>query len=67
MKCQILFAGKNKKNISKCCMLKILPRVLSVKSYWWVLMRHFCAEMLNIVLCIPLLSQPLLSLTGKDS
>ena len=32
MKCQILFSGKNKKNISKCRLLKILPRVLSVKS-----------------------------------
>ena len=31
MKCQILFIGKNKKNISKCRLLKILPRVLSVK------------------------------------
>ena len=31
MKCQILFSGKNKKNISKCRLLKILPRVLSVK------------------------------------
>ena len=31
MKCQILFSGKNKKNISKC-LLKILPGVLSVKS-----------------------------------
>ena len=30
MKCQILFPGKNKKTISKCCLLKILPRVLSV-------------------------------------
>ena len=30
MKCQILFSEKNKKNISKCCLLKILPRVLSV-------------------------------------
>ena len=33
MKCQILFSGKNKKNISKCRLLKILPRVLSVKAY----------------------------------
>ena len=33
MQCQILFSGKNKKNISKCRLLKILPRVLSVKSY----------------------------------
>ena len=32
MKCQILFIGKNKKNISKCRLLKILPRVLSVKA-----------------------------------
>ena len=32
MKCQILFSGKNKKNISKCRLLKILPRVLSVKD-----------------------------------
>ena len=28
--CHILFSGKNKKNISKCCLLKVLPRVLSV-------------------------------------
>ena len=27
-----LHSGKNKKNISKCRLLKILPRVLSVKS-----------------------------------
>ena len=26
MKRQILFSGKNKKNISVCCLLKILPR-----------------------------------------
>ena len=32
MKCQILFSGKNKKNISKCHLLKILPRVLGVKQ-----------------------------------
>ena len=32
MKWQILFSGKNKKNISKCRLLKILPRVLSVKQ-----------------------------------
>ena len=29
MKCHIPFSGKNKKNISKCPLLKILPRVLS--------------------------------------
>ena len=31
IKCQILFSGKNKKNISLCCLLKILRRLLSVK------------------------------------
>ena len=30
-KCQIPFSGKNNKNISKCGLLKILSRVLSVK------------------------------------
>ena len=30
MKCQILFSRKNKKNISKCRLLKIFPRVLNV-------------------------------------
>ena len=33
MKCQILFSEKNKKNISKCRLLKILPRVLSVNVH----------------------------------
>ena len=33
MKCQILFQAKNKKNISKSRLLKILPRVLSIKAY----------------------------------
>ena len=32
MKFQILFSGKNKKNISKCHLLKFLPRVLRVKG-----------------------------------
>ena len=31
MKCQNLFSGKNKKNNSVCRLLKILPRVLSLK------------------------------------
>ena len=35
MKCQILFSGKNMKNISKCHLLKILPRVLSIKELSW--------------------------------
>ena len=32
MKCQDLFSGKNKKNISKRRLLKTLPRVLSVNK-----------------------------------
>ena len=47
MKCQTLFSGKNKKNISKCRLLKILPRVLSVKSYpddRRVIMKALCNE-----------------------
>ena len=42
MKCQILFSGKNKKNISKCRLLKILPRVLSVKQMFFVL--NYCIQ-----------------------
>ena len=30
MKCQILFSRKNKKNISKCHLLKFLPSMQSV-------------------------------------
>ena len=33
MECQILFSGENKKNISICCQLKILPRVLRVTVF----------------------------------
>ena len=32
MKYHILFSVKNKKNISKCYLLKILPRVLSIND-----------------------------------
>ena len=43
IKCQNLFSEKKKKTISMCCLLKFLPRVLSVKfpnaaiipKYWW--------------------------------
>ena len=31
IKYQILFSGKNKKNISKCHLLEVLPRVISMK------------------------------------
>ena len=33
MKCQILFSGKNKKIISICHLVDILPRVLSAQMY----------------------------------
>ena len=33
MECHILFPGKNKQNILKCYLLKILPRVLSVNAF----------------------------------
>ena len=32
MKYQSLFSGENEKNISKCILVKILPRVLSIKE-----------------------------------
>ena len=38
MKCQVLFPGKNKKNISKCHLLKILPRMLRVKRNGYTFM-----------------------------
>ena len=36
MKCQILFIGKNKDKISKCCLpnLKLAQRVVKVKDDW---------------------------------
>ena len=45
MKCHILFSEKNKKNISKC-LLKILPRVLSVNStgFQFLTTYHFNIE-----------------------
>ena len=41
-KCQNLFYGKNKKIISKCCLLKFLPRVLSVKYIFTSLSGLLC-------------------------
>ena len=32
MKCQSLFSGKNKKNISKCHTLNFLPSMLNIKK-----------------------------------
>ena len=51
MKCQNLFSGKNKKNISVCCLLKNVPRVLRVKSQFYVysILRHLLWS--GIVFC----------------
>ena len=38
MKLQNLFSGGNKKNVSKCCVLKILPRVPGIYYY------HICLK-----------------------
>ena len=40
MKCQNLFPGRNKKNISKYRLLKILPRVLSINVEKWKTPNH---------------------------
>ena len=44
MKCKNLFSGKNKQNISKCCLLKFLPRVLSVKKMYRKSNLNHCQE-----------------------
>ena len=49
MKCHILFSEKNKKNISKCRLLKILPRVLSVKAHILTLVSLFALDMVTFL------------------
>ena len=46
MKCQRLLSGKTKKNISKCCLLKIFPSMLSIK-----LLLNFDYMMLFLTSC----------------
>ena len=53
MKCQVPFSGKNKKNISKCCLLKIIPsRLLNTWTWshinstkmqitWWMKLEYW--------------------------
>ena len=45
MKCQNLLSGKTKKNVFKCRLLKILPRVLSVQmnNYFFLVSRKLDA------------------------
>ena len=50
MKCHILFSEKNKKNISKCRLLKILHRVLSVNGN--------LQRILDICLAFPMRKRP---------
>ena len=45
IKCQILFPGKTKKIMSKCCLMKILPRVLSLKCFFFFF--FFFSELAN--------------------
>ena len=59
MKCQILFSWKNKKNISKCRLLKILPRVppvvVSADCSKVVLLLQFFS------LCMPVIATAIVS------
>ena len=61
MKCHILFSEKNKKNISKCRLLKILPRVLSVNIP--CTSEHEIPSLSAITLTVVLLSMLTMSLT----
>ena len=40
MKCEILFSGKKKKDISKCRLLKILSIVLSINIFYTCLIQN---------------------------
>ena len=52
MKCQCLFSGKNKINISKCCLLIFLPSMLRVDTackVWYMYLQSVMPDvMLNI-------------------
>ena len=56
---QILFSWKNKKNISKCHLLKIVPRVLIVKV---------CTNKSRTSLCMakPTMAKPTIKLVPRD-
>ena len=50
MKCQILFAGKNEKNISNCRLLKFLHSMLSVSSqhvFVWIMV-FLCERVIQL-------------------
>ena len=58
MKCQILFSGENKTNISLCRLLKILSSVLSVNAdypYHYLSQRHISIKTkkdLSVTICL---------------
>ena len=58
MKGHILFSGKDKKNISKCRLLKILPRVLSV-NYIFYICTFECVIVSYIILWISFPDTPI--------
>ena len=65
MKCRILFSWRNKKNILKCRLLKILPRVLIRFCYSLFLGVIYTAELLLLaVLFFVLLFQATVSLSA---
>ena len=39
MKCQTLFSGENKKNISKCRLLKFVPSMLSIEVFYAIFLK----------------------------
>ena len=54
IKCQNLFSGKNKKNVSVCHLLKILPSMLSIKSQFYVYssLRHLLWNGIFFLTCL---------------
>ena len=46
MKCQILFSGKNKKNISKCWLLNYLPSIL--RTYFGLYYLYFIVRVIEL-------------------
>ena len=64
MNCQILFPGKNKTNTSTCCLLKFLPRVLSVNKSVSSYIDLFSIFLRRFVFCWQLDDQNMLHLSS---
>ena len=52
MKCQILISRKNKKNISKCRLLKVLPSIQSANKTPWIRKPKNCEQSLSWPGCL---------------